>query len=53
MNWATFIVLLVVAVLVIVALRVLRMGKGSCTCDDNKKSGCAGCSADCPFKSKI
>jgi preprotein translocase subunit SecG len=51
MNWATVIVLLVVAVLVIIAVRILQKGRGndSC-CGDNKKNGCAGCSIDCPFR---
>ncbi len=55
MNLATVIVLLVVLALVIVAIRTLRMGKGDCSCGESGKkashgSGCAGCSADCPFK---
>lgn len=50
MNWATVIVLLVVLSLVVVAIRVLRMGKGGCACGDKKKSSCSGCSVDCPFR---
>ena len=50
MNWATGIVLLVVATFVILAIRILRTGKGSCSCGDKKQSGCAGCSVDCPFR---
>ena len=50
MNLATVIVLLVVLALVIVAIHFLRQGKGSCSCGDKNKSGCAGCSVDCPFK---
>ena len=49
MNWATAIVLLIVAALVIVAIRALRTNKNSC-CGDKKQSGCAGCSLDCPFR---
>ncbi len=55
MNWPTVIVLLVVLAMVVVAIRVLRSGNGTCSCGkDGKKpehcSGCASCSADCPFK---
>ena len=55
MNLPTVIILLVVLAMVIVALRVLRTGKGKCSCDSNTKktaSGnkCAGCAFDCPFK---
>lgn len=50
MNLATVIVLLVVLALVIVAIRNLRKGKGSCTCGEKKKSSCSGCSVDCPFR---
>ena len=55
MNLASVIVLLVVLAMVIVALRVLRTGKGKCSCESNtKKTGsgnkCAGCALDCPFK---
>ena len=55
MNWATIIVLLVVLAMVIVAIRALQAGKGSCSCGENckkdeKSSGYAGCSVDCPFR---
>jgi len=50
MNCATAIVLLVVAALVGLAVKALRSGKGSCSCDGKKKSGCGGCSVDCPFR---
>ena len=50
MNLPTIIVLLVVAALVGLAVKALRSGKGSCSCEDKKKSGCAGCSVDCPFR---
>ena len=50
MNWATGIVLLVVLGLVVLAVKALRSGKGSCSCGDKKKSGCSGCSVDCPFR---
>ncbi len=55
MNWATVIVLLIVLTFVVLAVKAMRGGKGSCSCNENaKKSGnyskCAGCSADCPFK---
>ena len=55
MNLATAIVLLVVLALVIVAIRILRMGKGGCSCGGNGKksthcSGCANCSAKCPLR---
>ena len=50
MNFATVIVLLIVAVLVIVAIRIMRSSKGTCSCNDNKKSSCSNCSVDCPFK---
>ena len=50
MNIATVIVLLVVATLVVVAVLSLRKGNGACECGDKKKSSCAGCSIDCPFK---
>ena len=50
MNLPTVIVLLVVAGLVVVAVRVLRKGKGGCSCGDKKKSSCSGCSADCPLR---
>ena len=52
MNWPTVIVLLVVLTLVIVAIKAMRNGKGSCACDDKKKNGCAGCSVNCPLKGK-
>ena len=50
MNLPTIIVLLVVLTLVIIAVKAMRNGKGSCSCDDKKKNGCAGCSVDCPFR---
>ena len=55
MNLATAIVLLVVAALVVAAVLVLRKGKGTCDCGENckkdeKSSGYAGCSVDCPFR---
>ncbi|MBR5911795.1 MAG: FeoB-associated Cys-rich membrane protein [Bacteroidales bacterium] len=50
MNWATIIVLLVVAALVFVALRSLRSGKSQGSCSDKKQDGCSGCSVDCPFR---
>jgi len=50
MNLATGIVLLVVLTLVVLAVKALRSGKGSCSCGDKKQSGCAGCSVDCPFR---
>ena len=55
MNLPTVIVLLVVLAMVIVALRVMRMGKGKCSCEGNSKkpsSGnkCSGCAVDCPFR---
>ena len=53
MNLPTVIVLLVVMALVIVAVHILRTGKGSCSCGEKKKSGCAGCTANCPLKGKI
>ena len=58
MNWATGIVLLVVATFVILAIRILRTGKGSCSCGENTKrtnnySKCSSCSAECPFKMTV
>ena len=55
MNLPTVIVLLVVLALVVVAVYILRMGKGKCACDGNAKkpensSKCASCVADCPLK---
>lgn len=54
MNWPTVIVLLVVLALVVVAIRAMRRGKGTCDCGGKGKkvesSGCAGCSEDCPFR---
>jgi len=54
MNLATAIVLLIVLAMVIVAIRILQMGKGKCSCGENGKktanSKCAYCSAECPFR---
>lgn len=54
MNWATAIVLLVVLAMVVVAIRFLRMGKGKCSCGENRKKTmhgkCASCSTECPLK---
>ena len=50
MNLATVIVLLVVLALVVLAIYNLHNGKGSCSCGDKKRSGCAGCSVDCPLR---
>ena len=54
MNLATVIVLLVIAALVIVAIRALRTNKDSCSCGGNAKkdncSSCTHCSANCPLK---
>jgi hypothetical protein len=50
MNLPTAIVLLVVLAMVVAAIHFLRMGKGKCSCGENKKSGCSGCSMDCPFR---
>ena len=50
MNLPTIIVLLVVLAMVVIAIRFLRSGKGNCSCGDKKKSGCSGCSVDCPFR---
>ena len=55
MNLPTVIVLLVVLAMVIVAFRVMRIGKGKCSCEDNTKkptngNKCAGCAVDCPFR---
>ena len=57
MNFPTVIVLLVVAALVIVAIRALRMDKGKCSCSENNKTSvnynkCASCSANCPLKGR-
>ena len=57
MNLATVIVLLVVLALVIAAVRILWMGKGSCSCGENTKqetkySKCVSCSINCPLKGK-
>lgn len=54
MNIATFIVLLVVLGLVVLAIVALRRGRGGCSCSNgkDKKTGgkCASCNVDCPFK---
>lgn len=57
MNLPTIIVLLVVLALLIVAIRTLRMGKGSCSCGGKTKqeanhNKCASCSVNCPLKGK-
>ena len=53
MNLPTIIVLLVVLGLVIVAIRILRMGKGNCSCNgkttEQGANKCASCSAPCPL----
>ena len=57
MNLPTIIVLLVVLGLVIVAIRILRMGKGNCSCNgkttEQGANKCASCSAHCPLKGKL
>lgn len=54
MNLATAIVLLVILAMVVVAIRAMRTGKGSCSCGENGKKTmngkCASCSAECPLK---
>ena len=52
MNWATVIVIVVVLALVAWAVYGLRKGKGKgkSSCCEDKKSGCSGCSVDCPFR---
>ena len=57
MNLATVIVLLVVLGLVVLAVRTLHHGKGSCSCGGSKKgitacSGCDKCGIDCPLKGR-
>ena len=55
MNLPTIIVLLVVLTLVVIAIKAMRSGKGSCACEEvGKKKGskCASCSAKCPLKGK-
>ena len=57
MNLPTIIVLLIVLAMVIVAIRILRTGKGKCSCGENTKqeahyNKCASCSANCPLKNK-
>ena len=55
MNLPTVIVLLVVLTLVIIAIKAMRSGKGSCACEEvetKKESKCASCSANCPLKGK-
>ena len=57
MNLPTIIVLLVVLALVVMAIKAMRSGKGSCTCCENAKqeanyNKCASCSANCPLKGK-
>ena len=49
MNWATGIVLVVVAALVVVAVRALRKDKHS-RCDS--RNGCSGCAMDCPLRGR-
>ena len=53
MNLPTVIVLLVVFALTVLAFKALHSGKGTCSCGEKKKSGCAGCAANCPLKGKI
>ncbi len=48
MNLPTIIVLVVVAALVVVAIRALRKDKHSCC--ESGKNNCAGCAVDCPFR---
>ena len=48
MNRATIIVLLVVAALVVVAVRALGKDKHS-RCDSGE-NGCSGCTVDCPLR---
>ncbi len=53
MNFASYIVLLVVLGLVVLAVIALRKGRGSCSCGNGeKKAGgkCASCSVECPLK---
>ena len=55
MNLPTVIVLLVVLALLVIAIRTLRMGKGSCSCGKNTKqktTKCASCSVNCPLKGR-
>ena len=56
MNLPTIIVLLVVLGLVIVAIRIMRMSKGSCSCNGKttkqETNKCASCSANCPLRGK-
>lgn len=52
MNFASYIVVLVVLGLVALAIIALRKGRRSCCDGNDKKTGgkCASCSLDCPFK---
>ena len=57
MNLPTAIVLLAVLAMVIVAIRIMRTGKGSCSCGSTgkrteNKGKCASCTANCPLKGK-
>ena len=57
MNLPTVIVLLVVLAMVIAAIRIMRMRKGSCSCGSagkktENKGKCASCTANCPLKCK-
>ena len=57
MNLPTVIVLLVVLAMVVVAIRMMRTGKGSCSCGSTgkrteNKGKCASCTANCPLKGK-
>ena len=57
MNLPTVIELLVVFAMVIAAIRIMRTGKGSCSCGSTSKKTenkgkCASCTANCPLKCK-
>ena len=52
MNFASYIVVLVVLSLVVLAIVTLRKGNRSCCDGKIKKTGgkCASCNVDCPFR---
>ena len=57
MNLPSIIVLLAILVMVVVAIRRLRMDKGRCSCEDSMEKTaygdkCSSCSADCPLKNR-